>query len=171
MFFFFFLFFLGCWSLQFFNGGRLTLLNSLYWPGMTFYHKVHTPHYGFLYVGNGKRNTDVPFIIWLTIFSSNLQNRKKWKSCVHFLLINARLWMVKHFFFIDIEVVNSKSDNVKSKIVQEFLNDCWHSVEMFQCMYVHIECFSSRSCCRIVGVVGLLCRVTRKYARQRVQQY
>ncbi|XP_014213362.1 radial spoke head protein 9 homolog [Copidosoma floridanum] len=53
----------GCWSLQSAQGGRLALLLSLYWPGMVFYHKVDTPHYGSLYFGNGRKNLDVPFML------------------------------------------------------------------------------------------------------------
>ncbi|KAJ8669660.1 hypothetical protein QAD02_000919 [Eretmocerus hayati] len=52
-----------CWNLQFAQGGRLALLHNLYWPGMMFYHKINTPHYGFLYIGNGRRNMDLPFML------------------------------------------------------------------------------------------------------------
>ncbi|KAK2579538.1 hypothetical protein KPH14_010840 [Odynerus spinipes] len=53
----------GCWDLQLLSGCRLAILHSSYWPGMIFYHKLNTPHYGFLYIGNGKKNMDVPFMI------------------------------------------------------------------------------------------------------------
>ncbi|XP_012283732.1 radial spoke head protein 9 homolog [Orussus abietinus] len=53
----------GCWNLQFYLGGRLAVLCSLYWPGMAFYHKIDSPHYGSLYIGNGKKNMDVPFML------------------------------------------------------------------------------------------------------------
>lgn len=53
----------GCWNLQLILEARLIILHSLYWPGMTFYHKLNTPHYGFLYVGNGKKNMDLPFMV------------------------------------------------------------------------------------------------------------
>ncbi|XP_008216270.1 radial spoke head protein 9 homolog [Nasonia vitripennis] len=52
-----------CWNLQFAQGGRLALLHSLYWPGMMFYHKTNSPHYGSLYVGNGKKNMDLLFML------------------------------------------------------------------------------------------------------------
>ncbi|EFN81081.1 radial spoke head protein 9 homolog [Harpegnathos saltator] len=53
----------GCWDLQFLLGGRLAILHSLYWHGMTFFHKLDSPHYGFLYVGQGKKNLDLPFML------------------------------------------------------------------------------------------------------------
>ncbi|KAL6268639.1 hypothetical protein P5V15_001773 [Pogonomyrmex californicus] len=52
-----------CWNLQCLLGGRLIVLHSLYWQGMTFFHRVNSPHYGFLYVGHGKKNLDLPFMI------------------------------------------------------------------------------------------------------------
>ncbi|XP_014239149.1 radial spoke head protein 9 homolog [Trichogramma pretiosum] len=52
-----------CWNLQIVQAGRLALLHNLCWPGMTFFHKINTPHHGYLYVGNGKRNLDVPFML------------------------------------------------------------------------------------------------------------
>ncbi|XP_014600639.1 PREDICTED: radial spoke head protein 9 homolog [Polistes canadensis] len=53
----------GCWNLQLLMGSNLIILYNLYWPGMTFYHKLNTPHYGFLYIGNGKKNMDLPFMV------------------------------------------------------------------------------------------------------------
>ncbi|XP_076766299.1 radial spoke head protein 9 [Xylocopa sonorina] len=53
----------GSWNLQFLLGKRLVILHSLLWPGMTFYHKLSTPHYGSLYFGHGKRNMDVVFMV------------------------------------------------------------------------------------------------------------
>lgn len=53
----------GSWNLQFLLGGRLIILHSLYWHGMTFFHKLNSPHHGFLYVGHGKKNLDLPFML------------------------------------------------------------------------------------------------------------
>ncbi|CAG9785877.1 unnamed protein product [Diatraea saccharalis] len=53
----------GCWSLSLEKSGSVAYLRSLYWPGMTFFHKVRTPDAGFLYVGNGRKNMDVPFLL------------------------------------------------------------------------------------------------------------
>ncbi|KAH0950962.1 hypothetical protein HN011_004420 [Eciton burchellii] len=52
----------GCWDLQFL-GHHLAILHSLYWHGFIFFHKINTPHYGFLYVGHGKKNLDIPFML------------------------------------------------------------------------------------------------------------
>ncbi|XP_066598172.1 radial spoke head protein 9 homolog [Prorops nasuta] len=56
-----------CWNLQLLQGaglaGQLVILQNLYWPGMTFYHKINTPHYGFLYFGSGKKNMDLLFMV------------------------------------------------------------------------------------------------------------
>ncbi|XP_012253444.1 radial spoke head protein 9 homolog [Athalia rosae] len=53
----------GCWNLQLVQGCCTVILHSLFWPGMIFYHTLNSPHYGSLYVGNGKKNLDVPFMI------------------------------------------------------------------------------------------------------------
>ncbi|XP_076660863.1 radial spoke head protein 9 homolog [Halictus rubicundus] len=53
----------GGWSLQVLHEKNLVLLHSLYWPGMTFYHKMNRPHHGYLYFGHGKKNLDVVFMV------------------------------------------------------------------------------------------------------------
>ncbi|CAK9830371.1 Radial spoke head protein 9 homolog [Anthophora retusa] len=53
----------GCWNLQLLLSKRLAVLHSLFWPGMTFFHKLNSPHYGFLYCGHGKKNMDVVFMV------------------------------------------------------------------------------------------------------------
>lgn len=53
----------GCWNLSLEQAGSVAYLKSLYWPGMVFFHKVKTPDAGFLYVGNGRKNLDVPFLL------------------------------------------------------------------------------------------------------------
>ncbi|XP_013177278.1 PREDICTED: radial spoke head protein 9 homolog [Papilio xuthus] len=53
----------GCWNLTLENVGTVAYLKSLYWPGMMYFHKVRTPDAGFLYVGNGRKNLDVPFLL------------------------------------------------------------------------------------------------------------
>lgn len=53
----------GCWNLSLEQNGSVAYLKSLYWPGMSFFHKVKTPDCGFLYVGNGRKNLDVPFLL------------------------------------------------------------------------------------------------------------
>ncbi|XP_022116702.1 radial spoke head protein 9 homolog [Pieris rapae] len=53
----------GCWNLSLEQNGTLAYLKSLYWPGMSYFHKIKTPDAGFLYIGNGSKNLDVPFLI------------------------------------------------------------------------------------------------------------
>lgn len=53
----------GCWNLTLVQNGTLAYVKSLYWPGMMYFHKVRTPEAGFLYVGNGRKNFDVPFLL------------------------------------------------------------------------------------------------------------
>ncbi|XP_068632896.1 radial spoke head protein 9 homolog [Battus philenor] len=53
----------GCWNLSLENVGTVAYLKSLYWPGMMYFHKIKTPDAGFLYVGNGRKNLDVPFLL------------------------------------------------------------------------------------------------------------
>lgn len=52
----------GCWTIQIFEG-RNVLVRSLYWPGMIFYHMLNSMYYGCLYLGNGKKNLDIPFML------------------------------------------------------------------------------------------------------------
>ncbi|CAG4934447.1 unnamed protein product [Parnassius apollo] len=53
----------GCWNLILENVGSVAYLKSLYWPGMMYFHKIRTPDAGFLYVGHGRKNLDVPFLL------------------------------------------------------------------------------------------------------------
>ncbi|XP_071995888.1 radial spoke head protein 9 homolog [Engystomops pustulosus] len=53
----------GCWSLQWERGSSVVVLRSLLWLGMTFYHVPLTPQHGYLYIGSGERNIDLPFMI------------------------------------------------------------------------------------------------------------
>nr|CAD7398864.1 unnamed protein product [Timema cristinae] len=53
----------GCWSLQSEMSGLLALLRSSTWPGMTFYHRLLTPEHGYLYIGNGRKNVDLLFMM------------------------------------------------------------------------------------------------------------
>ncbi|XP_022189818.2 radial spoke head protein 9 homolog [Nilaparvata lugens] len=46
------------------NGYRLATIRSLTWPGYYFYHFINTPEYGSMYVGNGRKNLDVPFMLF-----------------------------------------------------------------------------------------------------------
>nr|XP_054969617.1 radial spoke head protein 9 homolog isoform X4 [Pan paniscus] len=53
----------GSWSIQMERGNALVVLRSLLWPGLTFYHVPHTKNYGYIYVGTGEKNMDLPFML------------------------------------------------------------------------------------------------------------
>ncbi|KAL6037644.1 hypothetical protein STEG23_020025 [Scotinomys teguina] len=53
----------GSWSIQMERGNALVVLRSLLWPGLTFYHAPRTKNYGYIYVGTGERNMDLPFML------------------------------------------------------------------------------------------------------------
>lgn len=53
----------GSWSIQMERGNALVVLRSLLWPGLTFYHAPRTKHYGYIYVGTGEKNMDLPFML------------------------------------------------------------------------------------------------------------
>ncbi|XP_057350372.1 radial spoke head protein 9 homolog isoform X1 [Manis pentadactyla] len=53
----------GSWSIQMERGNALVVLRSLLWPGLTFYHTPRTKNYGYIYVGTGEKNLDLPFML------------------------------------------------------------------------------------------------------------
>ncbi|XP_022911144.1 radial spoke head protein 9 homolog [Onthophagus taurus] len=53
----------GCWMIQVTAGGIMQVLQSMYWPGFVFFHKIGTTKYGYAYFGHGKKVIDVPFMI------------------------------------------------------------------------------------------------------------
>ncbi|XP_032626305.1 radial spoke head protein 9 homolog isoform X1 [Chelonoidis abingdonii] len=53
----------GSWSIQLERGGSLVVLRSLLWPGLTFYHVPMTKQYGYIYLGTGEKNIDLPFML------------------------------------------------------------------------------------------------------------
>lgn len=53
----------GSWSVQMERGHALVVLRSLLWPGLTFYHTPRTKHCGYIYVGTGEKNIDLPFML------------------------------------------------------------------------------------------------------------
>lgn len=54
---------IGSWSLQFEGAGQVCILRSLLWPGLMFYHVPLTPQHGYIYIGNGTKNLDLPFML------------------------------------------------------------------------------------------------------------
>jgi hypothetical protein len=53
----------GCWSLAFDPSNTVAILRSFYWPGYFFYSVVGSGDYGGVYVGNGKPNVDIQFML------------------------------------------------------------------------------------------------------------
>ncbi|XP_038539568.1 radial spoke head protein 9 homolog isoform X1 [Canis lupus familiaris] len=55
--------FTGSWSIQMERGNALVVLRSLLWPGLTFFHAPRTKNYGYIYMGTGEKNIDLPFML------------------------------------------------------------------------------------------------------------
>ncbi|XP_004624169.1 radial spoke head protein 9 homolog isoform X1 [Octodon degus] len=53
----------GSWSIQMERGNSLVVLRSLLWPGLTFFHTPRTRNHGYIYVGTGEKNMDLPFML------------------------------------------------------------------------------------------------------------
>lgn len=53
----------GSWSLQFERGGTVCVLRSLLWLGLTFFNVPQTPQHGYIYMGDGLMNLDLPFML------------------------------------------------------------------------------------------------------------
>ncbi|XP_071335092.1 radial spoke head protein 9 homolog isoform X2 [Trachinotus anak] len=53
----------GSWSLQFECASKVCVLRSLLWLGLTFYHVPMTPQHGYIYIGDGTKNLDLPFML------------------------------------------------------------------------------------------------------------
>ncbi|KAJ8009188.1 hypothetical protein DPEC_G00086310 [Dallia pectoralis] len=53
----------GSWSLQFEHGSRVCVIRSLLWLGLTFFHVPMTPQHGYIYMGDGLKNLDLPFML------------------------------------------------------------------------------------------------------------
>ncbi|XP_029984967.1 radial spoke head protein 9 homolog [Sphaeramia orbicularis] len=53
----------GSWSLQFECASKVCVIRSLLWLGLTFYHVPMTPQHGYIYIGDGTKNLDLPFML------------------------------------------------------------------------------------------------------------
>ncbi|XP_031722134.1 radial spoke head protein 9 homolog isoform X2 [Anarrhichthys ocellatus] len=53
----------GSWSLQLECASNVCVLRSLLWLGLTFFHVPMTPQHGYMYIGDGKKNLDLPFML------------------------------------------------------------------------------------------------------------
>lgn len=53
----------GAWSIQKDTTESVAILRNKLWPGYYAYHRVASAIYGSLYIGNGLRNNDLPFMV------------------------------------------------------------------------------------------------------------
>ncbi|XP_031177691.1 radial spoke head protein 9 homolog [Sander lucioperca] len=53
----------GSWSLQLECASKVCVLRSLLWLGLSFYHVPMTPQHGYIYIGDGIKNLDLPFML------------------------------------------------------------------------------------------------------------
>ena len=53
----------GSWSNFIDPSGSLSCLRSLLWPGYTSYHRASSDIYGGVYIGDGIKNSDLPFML------------------------------------------------------------------------------------------------------------
>jgi radial spoke head protein 9 len=53
----------GSWSLVKDTTGSVANLRNNLWPGFYSFHRVNTPVFGSLYIGNGIRNNELPFMV------------------------------------------------------------------------------------------------------------
>ena len=51
------------WSLVKDTTGSVANLRNNLWPGFYSFHRVNTPVFGSLYIGNGIRNNELPFMV------------------------------------------------------------------------------------------------------------
>ncbi|XP_029532431.1 radial spoke head protein 9 homolog isoform X4 [Oncorhynchus nerka] len=53
----------GSWSLQFERGSTVCVIRSMLWLGLTSFHVPMTPQHGYIYMGDGLKNLDLPFML------------------------------------------------------------------------------------------------------------
>jgi radial spoke head protein 9 len=53
----------GCWSLQFNGNATGVVVRSLLWPGYYSYNALNCKQFGSVYVGDGIKNSDLPFML------------------------------------------------------------------------------------------------------------
>ena len=53
----------GSWSIQLDPTKKIVNLRNLLWPGFFAVHQSNTNLYGCVYLGDGKKNADLPFMI------------------------------------------------------------------------------------------------------------
>jgi radial spoke head protein 9 len=53
----------GCWSTQLDSRLRNVTVRSLLWPGYFAFHRLSSDLFGGVYLGEGSKNVDLPFMI------------------------------------------------------------------------------------------------------------
>jgi radial spoke head protein 9 len=53
----------GAWTIQKDTTESVAVIRNKLWPGYFAYHKTNSAIYGSLYIGNGLRNNDLPFML------------------------------------------------------------------------------------------------------------
>ncbi|KAL4462089.1 hypothetical protein ABPG74_000934 [Tetrahymena malaccensis] len=53
----------GCWSVQIDSSKTSATVRSLLWPGFVGYHRANSQIFGYAYIGNGIKNSDLPFLL------------------------------------------------------------------------------------------------------------
>ena len=53
----------GNWSLQVDASGTLATLRNFLWPGYFGFHLANTKRFGGVYIGDGIKNSDLPFML------------------------------------------------------------------------------------------------------------
>lgn len=53
----------GSWHLRFECANKVCVIRSRLWLGLTFYHIPMTPQHGYIYIGDGTKNLDLPFML------------------------------------------------------------------------------------------------------------
>jgi len=54
---------LGCWSIQKDSAGLIAMLRNISWPGYVAFHRHGTREFGQIYIGEGIKNADLPFML------------------------------------------------------------------------------------------------------------
>jgi len=53
----------GSWSLQTDTSKANATVRSLLWPGFVGYHRANSNIFGYIYIGSGIKNSDLPFLL------------------------------------------------------------------------------------------------------------
>ena len=54
---------IGGWSMQLDSSKTVNVIRSLLWPGYYAYHVLGTNEFGGVYIGDGVKNKDLPFML------------------------------------------------------------------------------------------------------------